>query len=101
MFNREGAVIPGIRLIPIDSNENGMADPAEILGNQKQAIMAIESGRYPATRKNYFFIKNNPSPLVKEFIRFALSEEGTRIVEEVATSLPVPQEEREKILKGL
>ena len=101
VFSREGVVLAGIRLLPIDSNENGIADPQEILENRQQAIAAIESGRYPATRKNYFFIKNNSSALVKEFIRFALSEEGTKIVEEVGTSLPVPQEERKKILKNL
>lgn len=101
VFSREGAVLPGIKLLPIDSNENQAADPGEILANRQQAVAAIESGQYPAARKNYFFIKNKPSALVKEFIRFAFCEEGTKIVEEVGTSLPIPKEEREKILKGL
>jgi len=101
VFSREGMVLAGIKLIPIDSNENGTADPDEVLESRQQAIVAIESGRYPATRKNYFFIKNKSSALVKEFIRFTLSEEGKKVVEEVGTSLPIPQEEREKILKSL
>lgn len=101
VFSWDGSVISGIKLIPIDSNENGTADPDEVLESRQQAIAAIESGRYPATRKNYFFIKNKSSALVKEFIRFTLSEEGKKIVEKIGTSLPIPKEEREKILKNL
>jgi len=94
-------VVKGARLVPIDSNENGMADPDEIYEKRDTAIKAIEAGRYPATRKNYFFVKGKPKGLVKEFIEFALSEEGTKIVDEVGTSLPLPKTEREKVLKGL
>jgi phosphate transport system substrate-binding protein len=101
VFTKEGPLIPGIRLLPIDSNENGVADEDEIYANRKEAIAAIESGRYPASRKNYFFVKNNPSPLIKEFIRFALSEEGTKIVEQVGASLPLQEKERKKVLESL
>ncbi len=101
VFSRDGSVLSGIKLIPIDSNENGAADPDEVFESRQQAIAAIESGRYPATRKNYFFIKNKSSALVKEFIRFTLSEEGKKVVEDVGTGLPIPKEEREKILKSL
>lgn len=101
VFTREGSLISGIKLVPIDSNENGIADPDEVFSNRKDAVAAIESGRYPATRKDYFFIKSQPSPLVKEFIRFALSDEGTKIVEIVGTSLPISKKEREDILKTL
>lgn len=100
VFSRDGSILAGIKLLPIDSNENGAADPDEIFENRQKAVAAIESGRYPATRKNYFFIKKKSSALVKEFIRFALSEEGSKIVEEVGTSLPIPKEEREKILSS-
>ncbi len=101
VFTREGPLISGIRLVPIDSNENGIVDSDEIYETRGQAIAAIEAGRFPATRKNFFFIKNEPRALVKEFIKFALSEEGTKIVESVGTSLPIPKEEREAILKTL
>ena len=101
VFTREGSVVKGAKLVPIDSNGNGIADPDEIYERRETAIKAIESGRYPATRKNYFFVKGRPTGLVKKFIQFALSEEGTRIVEEVGTSLPIPKKEREKVLKGL
>ena len=101
VFTREGPLIPGIKLIPIDSNENGMADADEIYENRQQAVAAIESGRYPAKRKNFFFIKKRPNELAKEFIRFALSEEGAKIVDAVGTSLPISRREREEILKDL
>lgn len=101
VFTREGPVVPGARLVPIDSNANGLADPDEVYENRQAAIQAIESGRYPATRKNYFFVKGAPQGLVKVFLAFALSEEGTRIVGEVGTSLPLPKGEREQALRGL
>ncbi|WKZ19621.1 MAG: extracellular solute-binding protein [Candidatus Jettenia sp. CY-1] len=101
IFSREGTVIKGITLVPLDSNENGIADPDEIYSNREAAMRAIRSGRYPATRKNYFFVKDKPQGLVKEFIEFALSDEGTKIVNEVGTSLPVPKAEGKKVLKSL
>lgn len=101
VFTREGGVVQGARLVPIDSNGNGIADADEIYETREAAIKAIRSGRYPATRKNYFFVKGKPKGLVKEFIDFTLSDEGARIVDEVATSLSLPKEERERVLKSL
>ncbi len=101
VFTREGAVIKGTKLIPIDSNENGIADPEEVYESRDAAIKAIRAKRYPATRKNYFFVKGEPKGLVKKFIEFALSDEGTKIVDEVGTSLSLTRQEREKILKDL
>lgn len=101
VFTREGTVVKGAGLVPIDSNENGIADPDEVYENREAAIKAIRAGRYPATRKNYFFVKGKPRGLVKEFVEFALSDEGTKIVVEVGTSLDLSKAEREKVLKGL
>lgn len=101
VFTREGWVVNGAKLAPIDSNENGLADPEEIYESRDEAIKAIRSGRYPATRKNYFFVKGTPKGLVKEFIKFALSDEGEKIVGEVGSSLSLTKEERDKILNSL
>ncbi len=101
VFSRDGSLAKGIRLVPIDSNENGKADADEIYTNRDEAVKAIRAGRYPATRKNYFFVKGKPAELVKEFILFALSEEGAKIVDEVGASLSLPAQEREKVLKSL
>jgi len=94
-------VVAGAVVLPIDSNNNGKADANEILDSREKAVKAIEAGTFPATRKNFFFVKGKPKGLVKEFIVFALSEEGTRIVEDVGASLPVTKRDREKILKGI
>ena len=101
VFTREGSVVSGARLVPIDSNENGIADPDEVYQKREQAIKAIRAGRYPATRKNYFFVKGKPAGLVKEFIEFTLSDEGAKVVDEIGASLSLPEAEREKILKSL
>jgi len=101
VFTREGTVVAGAKLVPIDSNENGIADPDEIYESRDAAIKAIRAGSYPATRKNYFFVKGKPQGLVKEFIEFALSDEGTKIVEDVGTSLSLTQEERKRVLEEL
>ncbi len=101
VFTRDSLVVEGAKLVPIDSNENGIADPDEFYEGRDAAIKAIRAGRYPATRKNYFFVKGKPQGLVKEFIEFVLSEEGTKIVDETGTSLSLSKEEREKILKDL
>lgn len=101
IFTRDGTVVSGVKIVPIDSDENGVADSDEIFQTRDAAIKAIRAGRYPATRKNYFFVKGKPKGLVKEFIGFALSDEGTKIVEETAASLSLPKQEREKVLKSL
>lgn len=101
IFTRDGTVVSGAKIVPIDSNENGIADPDEIYETRDAAIKAIRAGRYPATRKNYFFVKGKPQGLVKAFIEFVLSDEGTRIVDETGTSLSLPKAEREKMLKDL
>ena len=98
VFTREGALVPGIRLVPIDANNDGVADAGEAYASRADAVKAINAGTYPATRKNYFFVKGKPQGMVKAFIEFALSDEGTKIVEEVGTSLPISKEERSKIL---
>ena len=101
IFTREGKICDGVKVVPIDANNNGKADPEEIYESRAAAVKAIESGTYPARRKNYLFVKGKPKGLVKEFVGFVLSDEGSRIVDEVGTSLPIPKDEREKVLKGL
>ncbi len=101
IFTREGQLLPGLKVVAIDVNVNGKVDLDEVYETRDQAVAAIAAGRYPVTRKNYFFIRKNAAPLVGEFIRFALSEDGSRIVDEVGTSLPLLPVERDKILKEL
>jgi len=101
VFTRGGAVVSGVRLLPIDANQNGKADPDEIFTDRASAVAAIEAGAYPVTRKNYFFVKGKPAGLIKEFLVFALSGEGTRVVDAVGTSLPLPASARAEVLGGI
>lgn len=98
VFTREGTLVPGIRLVPIDANSDGVADAGEAYNNRADAVKAIRAGTYPATRKNYFFVKGKPQGLVKAFIEFALSDEGSKIVDETGTSLALSKEDRSNVL---
>jgi phosphate transport system substrate-binding protein len=101
IFDRKGKVVAGARIVPVDANGNGKTDPDEIFNDRAAAIRAIESGRYPVTRKNYFFVKGQPKGLIREFILFALSEEGTKVVNQVQASLPVVKNERMRLIKWI
>lgn len=101
VFGRDGKVLPGVALVPLDGDGSGAAEPGELLADRPAAVKAIEAGTYPVARKNYFFVKGKPSGLVLEFLRFCLSEEGTKVVDEVGTSLPLPKADREKVLKSI
>ncbi len=101
VFTPKGVPAPGIRLVPIDFNNNGVADAGEVYASRSDAVKAIHKGLYPATRRNFFFVKGKPRGIVKTFIEFALSDEGAKIVEETGTSLPLSKQERMSVLMEL
>lgn len=101
VFGRDGKILPGIVLVPLDADGSGAAEPGEVFKDRAAAVKAIEATRYPVARKNYFFVKGKPSGLVKAFILFCLSEGGTRVVDEVGTSLPLPTTLRDQVVKSI
>jgi len=101
VFTREGTVLPGVHIVPVDVNENGIADAEEVFKDRDTAVKALDGGAYPVTRKNYLFFKGAPKGVARAFLAFALSDEGTEIVDAVGTSLPLPKQEREKLLRDL
>jgi phosphate transport system substrate-binding protein len=101
VFDKAGKVVAGVKLAPIDANNNGSVDPDELIVNREKAIKSIESGNYSVTRNNYLFSKGKPQGLKLAFIEFILSEEGTRVVNKVQASLPFKPAERAKIIKEL
>ena len=101
VFGRDGKILPGIVLVPLDADGSGTAEPGEVFKDRVAAVKAIEANRYPVARKNYFFVKGKPSGLVKAFILFCLSEGGTRVVDEVGTSLPLPTALRDQVVKSI
>lgn len=75
----------GVRVIPIDLNNNGMIDPDEnFYDNVDQIIEAISKGKYPSppARDLYFVTKGKPSnPALIEFIKYAITE-GQKFIHE-------------------
>lgn len=89
----------GIVIVPIDANNNGKADPNEKIDTRDEAYTAIASGQYPGARREYFVTKGKPTGAAKAFIEFALSAEGTKVLEEVGGYVPLSPTDRTDQLK--
>jgi len=77
--------ISGIRVVPIDLNNNGKIDPDEdFYGSMNDLIDAIAKGKYPSppARDLYFVTKGKPTnKLVIEFLKWVLAD-GQKYVNE-------------------
>jgi len=96
--------VKGLRVVPLDLNNNGKIDPDENFYNSmNELIAAIASGKYPSppARELYFVIKDNPSKrkLLTEFIKFVLTD-GQKYVHE-AGYIELPKDKLENELKKL
>ncbi len=84
----------GVRILPIDLNNNGTIDPDEnFYDTIDDLINAIAAGKYPSppARDLYFATKGKPTnPIVKAFINFCLNE-GQKYVHE-AGYINLPKE---------
>lgn len=72
-----GDVAPqGTVILPMDLNENGMADQDEILDTRDKATNAIASGLYPAppSRTLYLVTNGKPEGVVQTFITWILTD---------------------------
>ncbi|MCX8062306.1 MAG: substrate-binding domain-containing protein [Anaerolineales bacterium] len=78
-----GMPVTGIWIIPIDANENKLADKEEILDAKAKAIEAVATNRYPSppARELYLVTKGKPSGIVLDFIKWVLTE-GQQFVSE-------------------
>lgn len=78
-----GLPVGGVRIIPLDVNENGQVDPDEDLSSKSQALGAILAGVYPSppARDLYLMTKDEFQGLVSEFVRWILTD-GQQYVEE-------------------
>jgi phosphate transport system substrate-binding protein len=94
--------IKGLRVVPIDLNNNGKIDDDENFYNSmNDLIAAIASGKYPSppARELYFVCKGNPknNKVLTEFIKWVLSD-GQKFVNEAGyISLAKEKIEAEKI----
>lgn len=67
----------GLQVIPIDLNGNGQIDPEEAFyGTRDELTQAIADRRYPfpPARELYLVTKGEPTPAIKDFYRWVLSE---------------------------
>jgi len=81
---KTGLPVPGLRIVPIDVNDNGRIDPQEKLDTKKEAIKAVLAGVYPSppARDLYLVTQKTFRGPSKEFIKWILAD-GQKYVEEV------------------
>lgn len=94
---------PGIEVIPIDINNNGLIDPEENFYEQADSILnAIAKGKYPSppARELYFVANEKPQKQTTlDFIKWCLTS-GQKFVKE-AGYVPIPQKKIEHYLSKL
>jgi phosphate transport system substrate-binding protein len=87
--------VKGLRVVPLDLNNNGKIDADENFYNSlNDLIAAVASGKYPSppARELFFVLKGNPknNKLLTEFIRWVLTD-GQKFVHE-AGYIALPKE---------
>ena len=71
-----GDPVAGVAVIPLDKNNNGIADPDEIVNNKAKAIQLVTDGIYPSppARVLNLVTKGKPTGLVQTFILWTLTD---------------------------
>jgi phosphate transport system substrate-binding protein len=80
---KTGKAVAGAAVLPIDVNENGQADPDELLDTKVKALQAITTGKFPSppARALNLVTKGKPTGLVRDFILWTLND-GQKYVDE-------------------
>ncbi|MGD0581549.1 MAG: PstS family phosphate ABC transporter substrate-binding protein [Bacteroidales bacterium] len=96
--------VKGLKVVPLDLNNNGKIDPDENFYNSMNDIIeAIASGKYPSppSRELYFVVKGNPknNKVLLEFIRWVLTD-GQKYVHE-AGYITLPKDKIDLEMKKL
>ncbi|MFO7568615.1 MAG: PstS family phosphate ABC transporter substrate-binding protein [Smithellaceae bacterium] len=96
-----GQPLAGLRIVPVDVNENGRIDPEEKLHTKPDAIAAVESGVYPSppARDLYVVTKESFRGPAKAFVRWILTD-GQQYAAQVGY-LRVEQKQLEIALKKI
>jgi phosphate transport system substrate-binding protein len=96
-----GEAVAGSAVAPIDVNENGQADPEEVLKTKTSAVEAVAAGKYPSppARLLNLVTHGKPTGLVLAFIQWALSE-GQNFASE-AGYVPLTSEQKESATQKL
>jgi phosphate transport system substrate-binding protein len=79
-----GEPLAGVRVVPVDVNGNGAADPGEVYDTKAQAVSAVADGDYPSppARDLNLVTRGKPEGLTKAFILWVLTD-GQSFVDEV------------------
>lgn len=96
-----GLPFSGIWIIPIDANENNLADEDEVLDTKAKAIDAVATNRYPSppARELYLVTKGKPGGVVSDFILWILTD-GQKLVGE-AGFIPLTESQLQESLQKL
>jgi phosphate transport system substrate-binding protein len=92
--------LPGLIVVPIDVNNNGKIDPEEsFYDTLDDLINAIGEGKYPSppARELFFVTKGKPqNEVLKEFLRWSLTDGQKYVRESGYINLPKEKIENEK-----
>lgn len=96
-----GLPVSGIRIIPIDANENNLADEDEVLDTKAKAIGAVAMNLYPSppARELYLVTKGKPGGVILDFILWILTG-GQKLVGE-AGFIQLPESQLQESLQKL
>ena len=91
---------PGVRVIPLDINNNGKIDPEEdFYKTMDEVVSAIADGKYPSPPARDLYFVTSGKPVKKElveFIRWSLTEGQKYVFDSGYINLP-----KEKLTTGL
>ena len=95
-----GEPVAGTVVLPIDYNENGAADPDEVLATKDAAVTAVATGKYPSPPARALNLVTNgkPSGVVQAFIEWILTD-GQKFVGEVGYVQLTPEQLQESLQK--
>lgn len=95
-----GTLVPGIVIPPIDIDENGAADPAEVYTVKEDAFGAVANGTYPSppARFENLATLNEPDPLELAFIEWILTD-GQQYLEAAGFVPLTPEQQAESLEK--
>jgi len=96
-----GQPVAGARVVPLDVNANGQADPEELCDSRAQAQQAVALGHYPSppARDENLVTKGKPQGVIKAFIVWILTD-GQKYLDE-AGYIGLPKETLEAALNKL
>jgi phosphate transport system substrate-binding protein len=88
-----GAPVSGAVALPLDVNENGLADPEEVLVDKAYAIRMVAEGRYPSppARALNLVTRGQPIGLTRAFLMWILTDGQQYLPEAGYVTLPQEQ----------